>query len=55
MTDKAYIVANEEQEMTVLVKLEREGMAWSPNEKPTDFVPSECYVGVFPYVIYCKQ
>ena len=41
MTDKAYIVANEQQEREVLEKLEREGAEWCRSKsKPTDFIPS---------------
>ena len=41
MTDKAYIVANEQQEHEVLEKLEREGCEWLRSSKnPTDFIPS---------------
>lgn len=50
--DKAYIVANEQQEREVLEKLELEGMKWSIiNEKPTDFAPSIYNIAPFPYVI----
>ena len=40
MTDKAYIVANEEQELDVLNKLEEKGLIWVTGDKPTNFVPS---------------
>ena len=41
MTDKAYIVTNEQQEHEVLEKLEREGYVWvSGGEKPTEWSPS---------------
>lgn len=41
MTDKAYIVADEQQEREVLEKLEREGYVWvSGGEKPTEWSPS---------------
>ena len=41
MTDKAYIVTNEQQEREVLEKLEREGLVWiMGGEKPTEWVPS---------------
>ena len=36
MTDKAYIVANKQQEREVLEKLEREGMLWRDGDKPTE-------------------
>lgn len=42
MTNKAYIVANEEQEREVLEKLEREGLVWfDGGEKPTEWIPSQ--------------
>lgn len=41
MTDKAYIVANEQQEHEVLEKLERKGLVWiMVGKKPTEWVPS---------------
>ena len=41
MTNRAYIVVNEEQEQEVLVKLERGGAEWGRSKsKPTDFIPS---------------
>lgn len=50
MTDKAYIVANEEQEREVLEKLEREDLVWvAGGEKPTKFTPKSA---VFPYVLF---
>lgn len=39
MTDKAYIVTNEQQEREVLEKLEREGLVWIYDEKPTEWSP----------------
>lgn len=52
MTDKAYIVANKEQELDVLNKLEQNGMLWDEGEKPTEWIASERGVlVVFPYVI----
>ncbi|MHB9648370.1 hypothetical protein ACX9VS_03030 [Weissella paramesenteroides] len=53
MTDKAYIVANEQQEMSVLEKLESEGYRWFGNEEPTEWVPSRddvCF-GKFPLAL----
>ena len=41
MTDKAYIVANKQQELEVLKKLEQMGLNWKEGEQPQDFVPSE--------------
>ena len=41
MRDKAYIVANEQQECEVLEKLERKGLVWiMGGEKPTEWVPN---------------
>ena len=52
MKDKAYIVANEQQEMAVLEKLEREGYVWIDHtNKPTEFVPSIEVSKQFPYAI----
>ena len=36
MTDKAYIVANEQQEREVLEKLERDGFKWRSGKTPTE-------------------
>ena len=54
MTDKAYIVVNEEQEREVLEKLEREGLKWRFKSKPTEWVPTRnSYFNVqFPYVLF---
>lgn len=56
MTDKAYIVANEEQEREVLEKLEREGLKWKGfSEEPTQWLPTRDigYIDVtFPYVLF---
>ena len=50
MTDKAYIVANEEQEHEVLNDLERQGIEWvSGGEKPTEFTPKPIQ---FPYGLF---
>lgn len=55
MTDKAYIVANKEQELDVLKKFEQKNLFWDEGEKPTEWVPSETafttYNFNFPYVI----
>lgn len=54
MTDKAYIVANKEQEIDILSKLERDGIYWNAGEYPTDFIPSEEYdlkYVKFPYAL----
>lgn len=50
MTNKAYIVANEQQEMAVLEKLEEKGALWQNGEKAVNFIPFR----TFPYVIYCN-
>ena len=50
--DKAYIVANEQQEHEVLEKLEREGMLWHGGDKPTDYIPTRYSIIRFPYVIF---
>lgn len=52
MTDKAYIVANKQQEIDVLTKFEQNGMLWEEGEKPTDWLPSErVSFKVFPYTL----
>lgn len=55
MTDKAYIVANKEQELDVLKKFERKGLAWLSGENPTEWVLSETisfnFNASFPYVL----
>lgn len=50
--DKAYIVANEQQEREVLEKLEREGMLWRGGDQPTDYIPTKYSIIRFPYVIF---
>ena len=55
MTDKAYIVANEQQEREVLDKLYIGGMTWCGGEEATQIIPSDCYFGEFPYVIYVGE
>lgn len=59
MTDKAYIVANKEQEIDVLKKLERKGVFWRVGRNAADFVPSENGVfnkfSSFPYAIIEKE
>ncbi|KAA8455261.1 hypothetical protein [Weissella paramesenteroides] len=50
MTNKAYIVANEQQEREVLKKLEEKGALWQNGEKAVNFIPFR----TFPYVIYCN-
>lgn len=52
MADKAYIVANKEQELDVLKKLERKGFKWGSEELPTEFIFSDSFwFDGFPYVI----
>lgn len=54
MTNKAYIVVNEQQECEVLEKLEREGLVWfDGGEKPTEWIPSQKGTkgAEFPYVL----
>lgn len=53
MTDKAYIVANEQQEREVLRELEQAGHTWTSGTKPTDWVPSKNILGLvqFPYAL----
>ena len=50
-----YIIANKEQELDVLSKLEKEGFKWSSNARPQDLLPSKevfSDFGVdFPYTI----
>ena len=48
--DKAYIVANEQQEREVLERLEEKGALWGTGKNATDFIPFR----TFPYVIYCN-
>ena len=50
MTNKAYIVANEQQEREVLEKLEEKGALWGNGKNATNFIPFR----KFPYVIYCN-
>ena len=50
--DKAYIVANEQQERDVLEKLERDGYIWiEGRERPTEWFPSIEISKQFPYAI----
>ena len=55
MTDKAYIVVNEQQECEVLEKLYIDGMTWCGGEEATQIIPSDCYFGAFPYVIFVGE
>ncbi|MDF8367250.1 hypothetical protein G9406_06625 [Weissella paramesenteroides] len=51
--DKAYIVANEQQEREVLEKLEREGLVWISGREATEWIPSQTGFGIsqFPYAL----
>lgn len=52
MDKVGYIVANQEQELNVLKKLEQEGFKWCDNDLPTAFIFSECLLfHGFPYII----
>ena len=55
MVDKAYIVANEEQELDVLKKFEQNDLFWLNGAMPTNFVPSKHSASMlfeqFPYII----
>lgn len=52
MTNKAYIVANEQQEREVLETFEREGYLWIDGvNKPTKLVPRKKHGDIFPYAI----
>ena len=52
MTDKAYIVVNEEQEREVLKRLEKEGCSWNDTENTP---PTEWHLGRYPYAIFVKD
>lgn len=52
MTEKAYIVANKEQELEVLNEFEENGFVWVGGELPTEWVTSEEGLFVsFPYML----
>ena len=55
MTDKAYIVANKEQELDVLKKFEQKGLVWANGDTPTDWITSKTslfhYFVSFPYAL----
>lgn len=54
MADKAYIVANKQQELDVLKKFEQKGLVWVTGKYPTTFVPSANFiisVKGFPYAL----
>jgi hypothetical protein len=52
MTEKAYIVANKEQELEVLKKFEQEGLKWVSGSNPTEFFPGNTHP--FP-IILCER
>ena len=54
MADKAYIVANKEQELEVLKRFEQKGFPWNACENAMSFVPSERFnfnENNFPYML----
>lgn len=51
MTDKAYIVANEQQEKEVLRIMEQQGYTWNDGDIPTHCMPSHFAQLTFPYVL----
>ena len=61
MTDKAYIVANKEQELEVLNEFEENGFVWIGGELPTEWVTSEQVTSEevlfvsFPYVLIERE
>ena len=52
MTDKAYIVVNEQQEHEVLEKLEHGGFTWWGGDNLTENTPSKLFHTQFPYTIF---
>ena len=52
MTDKAYIVVNEEQEREVLGRLEHGGFTWWGGDNLTENTPSKLFHTQFPYTIF---
>lgn len=54
MTDKAYIVANEQQELRILNNFEEKGFRWRTGDNPKSFVPSGEFnfkENIFPYML----
>ena len=49
MTGKAYIVANEQQEMAVLRELEEKGLVWTSGREATEWIPSQSGLGIFQF------
>ena len=41
MEPRIYIIANKEQELDVLSKLEKEGFKWLNNDRPQEWLPSK--------------
>ena len=52
MTDKAYIVTNEQQAREVLEKLEHGGFTWWGGDNLTENTPSKLFHTQFPYTIF---
>ena len=52
MTDKAYIVVNEQQEHEVLEKLGHGGFTWWGGDNLTENTPSKLFHTQFPYTIF---
>ena len=52
MTDKAYIVVNEQQEHEVLEKFEHGGFTWWGGDNLTENTPSKLFHTQFPYTIF---
>lgn len=55
MDRSAYIVVNKQQEYDVLNKLEKTGVIWNDERKPTEYIPSYSAIIGFPYVIYSYE
>lgn len=56
MGNKAYIVANEEQEHSILKKFEQDGLRWHSGEKPTKWKPvNEGALCSLPYALVVKD
>ena len=55
MTNKAYIVTNEQQEREVLEKLEREGFTWWGGDNLTESMPSKLFHTQFPYTLFVRK
>lgn len=56
MKNKAYIVANEQQEHSILKKLEQDGLRWHGGEKPTEWKPvNEGTLCSLPYALVVKD